>query len=180
MAPAVGGKNIFPWKKLLGKQQHPQCPKAETSARALEQNRGTNHFIPSSWRVLPFFSMLWAREEAPQCWEQAPQFIPRIEHYLLAVFMSEAVLGCFGLYPSCQNPLEKVSSGLSQILVQFLLPQDLSPADVCGAAQGGAADPACPTSCTGPLPSTPHTQRALPPPSRPLEHIPCKSGLGKP
>lgn len=45
-----------------------------------------------------------------------------------AAFTSEAVLGCSGLHPSCHNPLEEVSSGLSQILVEFLLLQDLSPA----------------------------------------------------
>lgn len=45
-----------------------------------------------------------------------------------AVFKGEAVLGRFGLHPSCQDPLEELSSALSQALVQFLLLWDLSPA----------------------------------------------------
>lgn len=120
--------NIFPWKNLLGKRRHLRCPKAETPARALEQSRGTKHFIPNSWSIFPRFPMLWVQEAAPQCWQQAPQFIPRIKHCVLTAFMSGAVLGCFGLHASCQNPLEEVSSGLSHVLVQFLLLQDLSPA----------------------------------------------------
>lgn len=70
--PQHRGENIFLWKKLLGKGRYLQCPKAETPARELEQNRGTNHFIPSSWRTLPLFSMLWAQEAAPQCWSKLP------------------------------------------------------------------------------------------------------------
>lgn len=80
--PQHWGENIFLWKNLLGKRWHLQCPKAETPARALEQNRGTKHFMPGSWRSLPCCPMLWAQEAAPQCWEQAPQFIPRIKHCL--------------------------------------------------------------------------------------------------
>lgn len=101
--PQHRGKNVFLWKKLLGKRLHLQSPKAETPARALEQNRGTNHFIPSSWRILPCFPVLWAREAEPQCWERAPQFIPRIKQSVCPQFLKVRLFwGALGFIPAAR------------------------------------------------------------------------------
>lgn len=70
--PQHWGKNVFLWKKLLGKRRHLQSPKAETPARALEQNRGTNHFIPSSWRILPSFPCCGLRKQLPNAGSKLP------------------------------------------------------------------------------------------------------------
>lgn len=128
MAPALGGKIFSSGKSSWGSD-------GTCSVRRLRHHQGhwnkTEAQTTSSQAAGGFFPAfpccVGLGSSTPRL-GTAPQFIPRIKHSVSAGFMSEAVLGCFGLHPSCQNPLEEVSSGLSQILVQFLLLQDLSPA----------------------------------------------------